>query len=109
MPTFSVTPFLAAVLALLSFALLARMVFADVGASSDFHATESLNDFGGGSTSTSFTSLTTGGEFATGQSTSSSFQLATGYEYFDTFTPKQQNWRCYNDETNETPTAPLED
>lgn len=108
MPTFSVTPFAAALIALLSFALLARLVFADVAGSTSFKSDQSINDFGGGSTSTSFSAVTTGGQFVTGESTSTNFQLATGYEYFDSFAPKQENWRWYDDETNETPMTPLE-
>jgi hypothetical protein len=31
----------------------------------------------------------------------------SGFLYYDSFTPKQQKWRWYDDETNETPTSPL--
>jgi len=108
MPTFSATPVAVALVALLSFALLSRLVFADVGSSQDFRSSQSINDFGGGATSTSFQSVTTGGQIVTGQSSSTSFVLSTGYQYFDSFAPLQESWRWYDDESDETPTTPLE-
>ncbi len=108
MPTFSATPIVAALVALLCFAIFSRMVFADVGFSGGFKLDQSVNDFGGQSTSSSFQSVTTGGQFVTGESTSSNFQLAAGYEYSDSFAPKQKNWRWYDDELNETPNTALD-
>jgi hypothetical protein len=108
MPTFSATPFCFALVALFSFALLSRLVFADVGTSLNFRNSQSVNDFGGGATSTSFQAVTTGGQIVTGQSTSTNFQLSTGFEYFDSFAPLQENWRWYDDEGDETPSTALE-
>jgi hypothetical protein len=108
MPTFSAAPIVAALIALLSFALLFRLVFADVSGSGNFQVNQSVNDFGGAATSSSFQSITTGGQIVTGEASSTSFQLATGYEYFDSFAPKQENWRWYDDETDEMPNTALE-
>jgi hypothetical protein len=108
MPILSATPLSVALTALLCFALLSRVVFADIGASGSFRLNQSVNDFGGTSTSTSFQALTTGGQIVSGESSSTSFQLSTGYQYFDSFQPLQENWRWYDDETDETPSVPLE-
>jgi len=108
MPTFSATPIVIALVALLCFALLSRLVFADVGTSQSFRSSQSINDFGGSATSSSFQTITTGGQVVTGLSSSTNFELSTGYEYFDSFAPLQENWRWYDDETDETPSASLE-
>lgn len=98
-----------ALVGIIIFAAFVRIVFADIGTSASFRNNQSINEFGGDSTSTSFSSVTTGGQIVSGESTSSSFALHAGFEYFDSFTPKSQNWRWYDDETNETPSLPLED
>lgn len=108
MPTFSATPLAAAIVAVFCFALLSRFVFADITNSTSFKTNQSINEFGGGATSTSFQSVTTGGQIVTGQSTSTNFLISTGYQYFDSFSPMQANWRWFDDELNETPSNALE-
>lgn len=66
-----------------------------------------MSDFGGTSTSTTFEAINTGGQTITGESASTNFLIRSGFLYFDTFTPKTQNWRWYDDESNETPTSAL--
>src|SRR5262245_49935451 len=102
------SPVMFALVAILSFAILVRLVSADTGTSTSFHVGQSINDFSGTGTSSSFESISTGGQFITGQSTSTSFQIDSGFEYFDTSAPKSQNWRWYDDATAETPIVPLE-
>lgn len=100
-------PFLFAI-ALIVIVALGRVVFADMGTSGSFRVKQNLNDFGGSATSSSFYSISAGDENATGQSSSTSFLLSSGYLYFDVFEPLQQNWRWYDDENDETPSAPFE-
>lgn len=86
----------------------AARVFAQEATSNGFLMRNStINTLGGGGTSTSFSSLQSGDQIGGGESTSTNFLLDTGFLYFDSYTPKQQNWRWYDDETNETPTVPL--
>lgn len=66
-----------------------------------------VDDFGGVSSSTSFSSVESGGEVTNTEATSSSFILNAGPLFYDTFAPKSQNWRWYDDENNETPTTAL--
>ncbi len=80
---------------------------AEVATSSSFNSRSTVNSFGGNSTSTSFSSVHSGDQTGGGESTSSSFTMDAGFLYFDSFTPKQQNWRWYDDETSETPTSAL--
>lgn len=83
-------------------------VFADQATSTNFKATNAaINTFGGNATSSNFSSVQSGDQTGGGESTSTSFLLASGNLYFDSFTPKQQNWRWYDDEENETPTNPF--
>ena len=99
---------LVALLALLSTGLTAHVVFAQVATSSSFTTRNStVNTVGGGGTSTSFSEQQSGDQVGGGESTSTDFQLDSGFMYYDTYTPKQQNWRWYDDETDETPTVPL--
>ncbi len=64
--------------------------------------------FGNRATSTSFEQFNAGGQTITGISSSASFELRSGFLYFDErYEPKSQNWRWYDDETNETPTSDL--
>ncbi len=65
------------------------------------------NIFGGSATSTNFSSVQTGGQAVTGEATSTNFTLHSGFLYFDTFTPRSQNWRWYDDEGSVTPTSDL--
>ena len=65
------------------------------------------NIFGGSATSTKFTSIQTGGQAVTGEATSTNFTLHSGFLYFDTLTPRTQNWRWYDDEESVTPTVDL--
>ena len=83
-------------------------VFAQEATSNGFLMRNStVNTLGGSGTSTSFSSIQSGDQIGGGESTSTNFLLDTGFLYFDSYTPKQQNWRWYDDETNETPTTPL--
>lgn len=66
-----------------------------------------IDDFGGRSTSGSFEQFNVGGQISAGESSSANFIVRSGFLYFDEFTPKSQNWRWYDDETNETPTSAL--
>ena len=76
--------------------------------SSGFIARDPIqSSFGGTSTSSSFEQLMSGGEPIIGESTSSGFILRSGFLYFDTYTPRSQNWRWYSDYSNETPTTAL--
>ena len=63
--------------------------------------------FGGNSTSTNFEQLNAGGQSFTGESTSNSFILRSGFLYFSDYSPVSQNWRWYDDETNEAPSSAL--
>src|ERR1041385_895445 len=90
----------------------APYVFADQSISENFMAhNTAINEFGGYSTTSSFTLIESGGEIQTGQSTSTNFMIQSGSEYYDdtpnTFASK--NWRWYDDEINETPVDPLAD
>jgi hypothetical protein len=83
-------------------------VFASDATSTSFSTNnETDGTFGGVGTSTSFSSVATGGQTATGESTSTNFVVDAGAMYYDSFAPKSQNWRWYDDETNETPSTPL--
>lgn len=68
-----------------------------------------FSEFGGNATSTNFEQYNAGAEVIIGESASTNFILRAGFLYFDSFTPKSQNWRWYDDEENETPTIPLAD
>jgi len=48
------------------------------------------------------------GEVGTGILESSNYKIKAGYRQ-GVYIPKSQNWRWYDDETNETPTSPLAD
>lgn len=86
----------------------AHTVFAEDATSTNFSATRMiLNIFGGDSTSAGFWSVLTGDETATGESSSTNFQMSMGTLYFESFTPKSQNWRWYDDEGSVTPTTAL--
>ncbi len=83
-------------------------VFADEASSTHFIVKNGdMNNFGGFASSSNFSSVESGGQTQSGTSTSASFALDAGQLYFDTFSPVTQNWRWYDDETNETPTSPL--
>src|SRR4051812_27582826 len=83
-------------------------VFADESSSAHFLVKDGdTNDFGGVSTSTNFSSISAGGQTQNGTSTSASFVLDSGELYYDSFVPMSQNWRWYDDETNETPSIAL--
>ncbi len=84
------------------------MVYAEEMSSPNFRITNSLiDDFGGFSTSTSFSSDMGGGQTVAGRATSTAFDVDMGAIPYDTFTVASQNWRWYDDETNETPTTAL--
>lgn len=88
--------------------LLAPFAYAQNTASSNFQVKNSaLDDFGGFSSSTTFTSVESGGEITNSEATSTSFLLNAGPLFYETFVPKSQNWRWYDDENNETPTTAL--
>lgn len=85
-----------------------HFVFAQELNSSNFRVERSLiNSFGGEATSTSFSTELSGSQTAAGEATSTSFIMDMGFLNFETFFPRSQNWRWYDDETNETPTAAL--
>lgn len=87
---------------------IAPFVYAQNTASQNFQVKNSaLDDFGGVSSSTSFSSVESGGEITNSEATSTSFMLNAGPLFYETFTPKSQNWRWYDDENNETPTTAL--
>lgn len=65
------------------------------------------SNLGGNSTSSSYEQQQSGGEPIIGESNSSSFILRSGFLYFDTYTPRSQNWRWYSDYSNATPTTAL--
>ncbi len=58
-------------------------------------------------TSTNFVMTGTLGQTAPGASSGDNFTAETGFQYFDGFEPRSQNWRWYDDENNETPTVAL--
>jgi hypothetical protein len=87
---------------------IAPLVYAQNTASSNFQVKNSaLDDFGGFSSSTTFTSVESGGEITNTEATSTSFLLNAGPLFYETFVPKSQNWRWYDDENNETPVTAL--
>lgn len=97
---------LGAVLAALT--MRAAPVLADDFSSSDFTSRDPVTGaYGGSATSSSFSAVVTGGQTATGIATSSSFELRSGPLYFDSFSPESENWRWYDDVSDETPTSPL--
>lgn len=86
----------------------APYAYAQNTASQNFQVKNSaLDDFGGSSSSTSFSSVESGGEITNSEATSTSFMLNAGPLFYETFAPKSQNWRWYDDEENETPTTAL--
>jgi len=88
--------------------LLAPFAYAQNTASSNFQIKNSaLDDFGGVSSSTSFSSVEAGGDITNSEATSTSFLLNAGPLFYETFEPKSQNWRWYDDENNETPITAL--
>jgi len=91
-----------------SLALLPFLAVAEDATSTNFTLRAPvIDDFGGRSTSTNFESFNAGSQMTTGESTSTNFIVRSGFLYFDEFTPKSQNWRWYDDETNETPVTAL--
>lgn len=85
-----------------------QLVFAQETRSASFKSINPTTDsYGGSASSTGFSSVISGGQSFAGESTSTSFALRTGFLYFDAFTPKNQNWRWYDDEASETPTVAL--
>ncbi len=80
---------------------------ADVSSASFIAKNPLTNLFGGFGSSTSFFSFLSGGQTVTGESSSTNFAVAAGFLYFDSFTPRSQLWRWYDDEASETPSVPL--
>ncbi len=66
-----------------------------------------FGDFGGRGDSAGFQLINAGGQTDTGESASTNFLMRIGFLYFDSFAPKSQNWRWYDDDTNETPATAL--
>ncbi|MBI3046010.1 MAG: hypothetical protein HYY86_00485 [Candidatus Harrisonbacteria bacterium] len=86
----------------------AALVFAADFTSPNFIFRDPVIDvFGGVATSSSFQQGIVGGQNALGESTSTNFVVLSGFLYFNDFTPASQNWRWYDDETNETPGVAL--
>ena len=82
--------------------------FAEDSTSTNFISRDPIiSDFGGDSTSSGFELIQAVGQKIIGESASINFVMKSGFLYFDSFTPKSQNWRWYDDETNETPTSAL--
>ncbi len=99
---------LAIVAVLLGAGLAAHVVFAQEATSSSFMTRDTTtNTFGGSGTSTSFSEVQSADQVGGGESTSTSFQMNSGVMYYDAFAPKQQQWRWYDDETDETPIVPF--
>lgn len=95
-------------LALIGVLTLAPFVFAQDAGSTNFRSSRpTTNLYGGYGTSTSFSSVLSGGQTVTGEASSTNFILHTGIMYFDAYAPLSQNWRWYDDANNETPSAPL--
>ncbi len=93
---------------MICFSLASTAVNATDYSSSGFIARDPIqSSFGGTSSSGSFEQLMSGGEPIIGESTSAGFILRSGFLYFDTYTPRSQNWRWYSDYSNETPTTAL--
>lgn len=88
-------------------------VFPSTAIATDYTSTNFItrdpiqSNLGGNSTSSNFEQQQSGGEPIIGESNSSNFILRSGFLYYDTYTPRSQNWRWYSDYTNATPTTPL--
>lgn len=86
----------------------APFVFAQDFGSDNFKSTNpTMDTFSGEGTSSAFSAIQAGGQTVTGEATSTNFLLHMGFMYFDSYAPKSQNWRWYDDELNETPTTAL--
>ena len=86
----------------------APVTLAEDATSTNFILRDPINStFGGNSTSTNFEQLNAGGQSFTGESSSTNFILRSGFLYFSDYSPVSQNWRWYDDETNETPSSAL--
>ncbi len=80
---------------------------ADVASSTNFVIKDTeVGTLGGFSTSTDFQQVGSGFDVSSGESSSTSFTSQTG-PLGSNFSPASQNWRFYDDETNETPVTPL--
>jgi hypothetical protein len=89
-------------------ALAATTVYATDYNSTNFISRDPVfGDYGAYKSSGSFQQLDVGGQTAIGESESTNFILRSGFLYFNDFTARTENWRWYNDETNETPTTAL--
>lgn len=100
--------FLAAlVLTVLVFAHVPLAEADDLRSASFVNKNTSVNDFGGYSTSSTFTTTQSGGQTVIGASTSTNYVMEMGFQYFDSYSFKSQNWRWYDDEASETPTTDL--
>lgn len=88
--------------------LLASISHAQTATSTSFRVEfAEFGTVGGVSTSSSFQSVMSGDQIPHGASTSTTFALNAGPLYWESFTPRSQNWRWYGDELNETPTSAL--
>lgn len=95
-------------IAVLVVACTATTVYATDYNSTNFISRDPVfGDYGAYKSSGSFQQLDVGGQVAIGESESTSFILRSGFLYFNDFTARTENWRWYNDETNETPTSAL--
>ena len=87
--------------------IFAPLVRAEEATSSNFSTTDTVvNDFGGTSSSTNFSSVESGGEISNTEASSTNFTLNAGSLFFGS-TLLARNWRWYDDETNETPSTAL--
>ena len=84
------------------------LVFADEAASASFRTKNAeFGSFGGTSTSTNFYNVQSGDTIPDGTSSSTNFVVDAGPLYFESFSPRSQNWRWYEDPINETPADDL--
>lgn len=102
-----------ALVALTGQLILPAFVIVNHAQATDYNSTNFISrdpiqsSLGGNSTSTNYEQQQSAGEPIIGESNSSSFILRSGFLYYDTFTPRSQNWRWYSDYTNETPSTAM--
>lgn len=81
---------------------------ADFSSASFIARNPSTVDFGGTSTSSSFFESFSSVPISAGEASSTSFQIDSGpMEDLSSFSPQSQNWRWYDDESDETPVLPF--
>ncbi len=103
------TPYVRIALSLLMLVcLFSGRAKAQEATSTDFMTLNStLNTFGGVANSASFSAVQSADQIGGGESTSTNFTLQSGFLYYQSLDLRQQHWRWYDDEENETPTSPF--